>query len=80
MVVRPSGFAWKEVELRLVASPTSSAGSSACPARCGAWLERFYKAGWCLLAPHNPPAPFLRRLAHISKAHHQLLAESYPSI
>ena len=44
MVVRPSGFAWKEGELRLVASPTSSAGSSACPARCGAGLEWFYKA------------------------------------
>ena len=44
MLVRPSGFAWKEGELRLVASPTSSVGSSTCPERCMAWLEGFYKA------------------------------------
>ena len=44
MLVRPSGFAWKEGELRLVASPTSSDTCSTCPARCVAWLEGFYKA------------------------------------
>ena len=44
MLVRPSGFTWKEEELRLVASPTSSVGNSACPERCGAWLDGFYKA------------------------------------
>ena len=62
MLVRPSGFAWKEGELRLVASPTSSDACSACPARCVAWLEGFYKAPGVLGRLNNPPAPFLTPL------------------
>ena len=38
MVLRPQQFTWKEEELRLVASSTSSWGDSACPERCGAQL------------------------------------------
>ena len=62
MLVRPSGFAWKEGELRLVASPTSSDACSACLARCVAWLEGFYKAPGVLGRLNNPPAPFLTPL------------------
>ena len=62
MVGRPLQIAWKEEELRLVASPASSGGSSECPSRCGAWLDGFYKATGALWRPHNPPAPLLRRL------------------
>ena len=42
-----------------MASPTSSMVSSACPERCVAWLEGFYKAPGALWRPHNSPAPFL---------------------
>ena len=45
-----------------MASPTSSVGNPACPERCGAWLDGFYKATGALWRPHNPPAPLLRRL------------------
>ena len=45
-----------------MASPTSSVGSSACPERCVAWLEGFYKAPGALWRPHDPPAPFLSGL------------------
>ena len=62
MVVRPLQFTWKEEELRLVASSTSSGGDSACPERCGAQLDGFYKATGALWRLHKTPAPLLRRL------------------
>jgi hypothetical protein len=62
MVVRPQQFTWKEEELRLAASSISSGGDSACPERCGAQLDGFYKATGALWRLHKTPAPLLRRL------------------
>ena len=39
-----------------MASPTSSVGGSACLARCGAWLEGFYKMPGVLGHPPRSPA------------------------
>ena len=52
---------WEE-ELRLAASSISSRGDSACPERCGAQLDGFYKATGALWRLHKTPAPLLRRL------------------
>ena len=44
MVVRPSGFAWKEGELRLATSPTRSGPHSTRLARCAAPLASTYES------------------------------------